>query len=151
MIKLLQVEELSIAFPQNKGTKNVVDEVSFFVEEGEMVGIVGESGSGKSMTSLAIMRLLAREAIVTSGKVMFAGKNVLDMKQAELEHIRGNEMAMVFQEPMTSLNPVKTIGSQLTEVYELHRKEKKVPIDEILIPKDEYKPQRSVNEHDRNI
>ncbi|MBR3771285.1 MAG: ABC transporter ATP-binding protein [Clostridium sp.] len=132
MIKLLQVEELSIAFPQNKGTKNVVDEVSFFVEEGEMVGIVGESGSGKSMTSLAIMRLLAREAIVTSGKVMFAGKNVLDMKQAELEHIRGNEMAMVFQEPMTSLNPVKTIGSQLTEVYELHRKEKKVPIDEIL-------------------
>lgn len=132
MKELLRVEKLSIAFPKQDGTRTVVDEVSFGVNEGEMVGIVGESGSGKSMTSLAIMRLLAKEAMVTSGSILFAGENILTMKQAKLEQIRGDEMAMIFQEPMTSLNPVKTIGSQLTEVYELHRKEQKAPKEEIL-------------------
>lgn len=132
MKELLQVEKLSIAFPQQDGKRTVVDEVSFSVGEGEMVGIVGESGSGKSMTSLAIMQLLSKEAIVESGSIWFAGNNVFDRKASELSQIRGEEMAMVFQEPMTSLNPVKTIGFQLAEVYELHRKGQKVPIDEIL-------------------
>lgn len=120
MEELLRIKNLKIAFPKQDGYRTVVDDVSFSVRQGEMVGIVGESGSGKSMTSLSIMRLLAKEALIQGGNVFFQGKDMLTMSQAQLEQIRGNEVSMVFQEPMTSLNPVLTIGKQLEEVFILH-------------------------------
>ena len=113
MKELLKAEHLQIAFEQQDGLKNVVEDVSFSVNQGEAVGIVGESGSGKSMTSLAIMRLLAKDAKVIGGSIWFNGNDMLSLPQSELEQIRGKDMAMVFQEPMTSLNPVLTIGTQL--------------------------------------
>lgn len=120
MEKILKVERLKIAFPDKTALKTVVEDVSFNVNQGEMVGIVGESGSGKSMTALSIMRLLSNEAVIQRGNVYFQGNDVLQYSQTELEQMRGNEIAMVFQEPMTSLNPVLTIGKQLAEVFTLH-------------------------------
>ncbi|SES78560.1 dipeptide ABC transporter ATP-binding protein [[Clostridium] polysaccharolyticum] len=127
MKELLKAEHLQIAFEQQDGLKNVVEDVSFSVNQGEAVGIVGESGSGKSMTSLAIMRLLAKDAKVIGGSIWFNGNDMLSLPQSELEQIRGKDMAMVFQEPMTSLNPVLTIGTQLEEVFLLHKEEKGKP------------------------
>lgn len=123
MKELLKVEHLKIAFPQEEKQRVIVDDVSFTVNQGEMVGVVGESGSGKSMTSLSIMRLLAKEAQVTQGTILFDGKDMLKLSEPELNKVRGNEIAMVFQEPMTSLNPVLTIGRQLEEVYRIHGKQ----------------------------
>lgn len=120
MEELLKVEKLKITFPDKTAWKTVVEDVSFSVNQGEMVGIVGESGSGKSMTALSIMRLLSDEAVIQRGNIYFLGNDVLQYSQTELEKIRGNEVAMVFQEPMTSLNPVLTIGKQLNEVFVLH-------------------------------
>lgn len=120
MEELLRIKNLKIAFPKQDGYRTVVDDVSFSVKQGEMVGIVGESGSGKSMTSLSIMRLLAKEASVQGGNIFFQGKDMLTMSQTELEQVRGNDVSMVFQEPMTSLNPVLTIEKQLEEVFVLH-------------------------------
>ncbi len=122
MKELLKVEHLTIAFPQEEGNKVVVDDVSFMVKEAEMVGVVGESGSGKSMTALSIMRLLAKEAKIPKGNIIFDGKDMFHLSQTDLQELRGNELAMVFQEPMTSLNPVLTIGRQLEEVYLIHGK-----------------------------
>ena len=123
MEEILRIENLKIAFPKQDGYRTVVDDVSFSVKQGEMVGIVGESGSGKSMTSLSIMRLLAKEASVQGGSILFQGKDMLTMSQAQLEQVRGNEVSMVFQEPMTSLNPVLTVGKQLEEVFILHKEQ----------------------------
>lgn len=122
MKELLKVEHLKVVFPQKEGNKVIVDDVSFTVNQGEMVGVVGESGSGKSMTALSIMRLLAKEAQIPEGTILFDGKDMLSLSSTELQKIRGNEIAMVFQEPMTSLNPVLTIGKQLEEVYLIHGK-----------------------------
>lgn len=122
MKELLKVEQLKITFPNQKGVQTVVEDVSFSINQGEMVGIVGESGSGKSMTALSCMKLLSKEAVVEQGTIRFQGEDILKMPQAELERIRGNEISMVFQEPMTSLNPVLTIGKQLEEVFILHDK-----------------------------
>lgn len=132
MKELLRVENLKICFPQEDSWKTVVEGVSFTVNEGEIVGIVGESGSGKSMTSLSIMRLLAKDAQASCGKILFQGKDMLTLSQKELEAVRGNEIAMVFQEPMTSLNPVLTIGTQLEEVYGIHKNDKIEYKQEIL-------------------
>ena len=123
MEEILRIENLKIAFPKQDGYRTVVDDVSFSVKQGEMVGIVGESGSGKSMTSLSIMRLLAKEASVQGGSILFQGKDMLTMSQTQLEQVRGNKVSMVFQEPMTSLNPVLTIGKQLEEVFILHKEQ----------------------------
>ena len=123
MEEILRIKNLKIAFPKQDGYRTVVDDVSFSVKQGEMVGIVGESGSGKSMTSLSIMRLLAKEASVQGGSILFQGKDMLTMSQAQLEQVRGNEVSMVFQEPMTSLNPVLTVGKQLEEVFILHKEQ----------------------------
>jgi len=132
MKELLKVQNLKISFPEQDRFKTVVEDVSFTVQEGEMVGIVGESGSGKSMTSLAILRLLAKDAKIEQGIITFGSRNILDMPQIELQQLRGNEIAMIFQEPMTSLNPVLTIGTQLEEVYRIHEKEVANPKEDIL-------------------
>lgn len=118
---LLQVSDLSVEF-RRKGTKPVraVDRVSFDVRPGEIVGIVGESGSGKSVTSMAVMGLLPKRTAHITGEARYRGRNVLDLPDAERAMLRGKEMAMVFQDPMSSLNPVIPIGLQVTEVLTAH-------------------------------
>ena len=120
MSKLLQVNDLTTEFTGDFGKKISVDHVSFDVAEGETVCIVGESGCGKSVTSLSIMGLLGRGGAVVDGSVLFANKNLLDMDEKQLDTIRGNQMTMIFQDPLTSLNPVFTIGSQVTESIRIH-------------------------------
>ncbi len=118
--ELLKVRDLTVGFPVKDKIATVVDHVSFDVGRGEIVGIVGESGSGKTMTSLAVMGLLDESAKVTDGSVMFNGSDLLNMDEKERCGIRGNKISMIFQEPMTSLNPVKKIGAQVGESLRLH-------------------------------
>ena len=116
MAKLLEVKDLATYFFTQEGVVKAVDGISYDLEEGEVIGIVGESGCGKSVSALSIMRLVANPPGRTvRGEVFFEGEDLLKMDNAEMRHIRGNRIAMVFQEPMTSLNPVLTIGRQLTE------------------------------------
>jgi oligopeptide/dipeptide ABC transporter ATP-binding protein len=101
---------------------NLIDDLSFSIQEGSIMGVVGESGCGKSMTSLSVMRLLPPEAVVQGGEILFDGENLLVRPEAEMGRIRGRDIAMVFQEPMTSLNPVHTVGRQIGEVFRVHKK-----------------------------
>ena len=119
---ILEVSELCVTF-QVRGTEAVraVDGVSFTVRPGETLGVVGESGSGKSVTSLAILGLLPKRGVKVSGSIRLDGKELLDAPEKELQAIRGRRAAMVFQDPMTSLNPVLTIGRQITEVLLRHK------------------------------
>ena len=122
MSHLLEVQGLTTAFSADYGETVSVDHISFHVDEGETVCIVGESGCGKSVTSLSIMGLLGRGGAVTDGSVLFDGKNLLALSEKELDEIRGNRISMIFQDPLTSLNPVFTIGSQITESIRTHLK-----------------------------
>ena len=118
---LLEVNDLRTHFRTDDGVVKAVDGVSFKVEKGKTLGIVGESGSGKSVTCLTIMGLNARSNTISSGEALWKGKDLLRMNSRQLRSIRGDEIAMIFQDPMTSLNPVKTIGAQLVEAILLHR------------------------------
>jgi len=121
MASLLEVSDLVTKFFTQDGVVNAVNGISFKLEEGETLGIVGESGCGKSVSMLSVMRLVATPpGRITSGKVMFLGHDLLALSEAEMRKIRGNKIAMVFQDPMTSLNPVLTINEQLSEALELH-------------------------------
>ena len=121
MTSLLQVKDLQTYFTTRDGVVKAVDGVTFDVEEGETVGLVGESGCGKSVSALSILRLVTDPpGRVVGGSVDFEGRDLLTLNEAEMRGVRGNRIAMVFQEPMTSLNPVLTIGRQLTEGLELH-------------------------------
>jgi peptide/nickel transport system ATP-binding protein len=122
-VSLLEVDDLSVTFTR-RGRRDVhaVDGVSFTVDSGETLGLVGESGSGKSVTSLAIMGLLPRRGATVGGAVAFEDKQLLRMRQNELRDLRGKDIAMVFQDPLSSLNPVVPIGTQVTEVLTRHRK-----------------------------
>jgi peptide/nickel transport system ATP-binding protein len=119
--KLLEVENLKISFRSSDSTVTAVSGVSFHVNERETLGIVGESGCGKSITSLAIMRLLPPAISHVDGMIQFAGRDLLKLPEKDMFDIRGQQISMVFQEPMTSLNPVYTIGKQVDEVILLHR------------------------------
>lgn len=119
---LLEVKDLCTSFKMKRGTVNAVNHINFNCEEGEILAIVGESGSGKSVTSLSIMQLLAENAEVTNGEILYRGENLLNKSKAEMRALRGNEISMIFQEPMTSLNPVMRIGDQLCESIRLHMK-----------------------------
>src|SRR6476659_6688225 len=118
---LLEVKDLRTSFTTEDGVVKAVDGVSFSVEKGQTLGIVGESGSGKSVTCLTIMGLNPRRNTISSGEALWKGKNLIGAKPSQLRKIRGDEMSMIFQDPMTSLNPVHTIGKQLVEAVQLHR------------------------------
>jgi peptide/nickel transport system ATP-binding protein len=120
-LALLEVRDLRTSFRTEDGDVKAVDGVSFSIEKGETLGIVGESGCGKSVTCLTIMGLNAKRNTVSSGEVLWKGKDILGAKPRELRAIRGDEMSMIFQDPMTSLNPVHSIGTQLVEAVQLHR------------------------------
>jgi peptide/nickel transport system ATP-binding protein len=119
---LLDVDRIQTVFKTSKGEITSVEEVSFQLKPGQTIGIVGESGCGKSVTSLSIMRLLGKHGKVKSGSILFNGKDLAKISDAEMRQIRGNEISMIFQEPMTSLNPVFTIGNQMIEGIRLHMK-----------------------------
>jgi oligopeptide transport system ATP-binding protein len=123
MAPLLDVRNLETHFYTQDGVVRAVNNVSFQVHRGETLGIVGESGSGKSVTSLSVMRLVPNPpGRIVGGKLLFDGENLLEASDDEMRRIRGNRIAMIFQDPMTSLNPVLTVGRQLTEAIELHLK-----------------------------
>jgi oligopeptide/dipeptide ABC transporter ATP-binding protein len=120
---ILDITGLTVNFFTDEGLITAVDKVTFHVEKGETLCIVGESGCGKSVTSLAIMRLLpSPPAEINSGRVLFKGEDLLKKSESEMRGIRGNRISMIFQEPMTSLNPVFTVGRQISEAIILHRK-----------------------------
>ncbi len=120
MASLLEVNDLEVTFNGDLAAAVRLDKVSFSVNEGEILCIVGESGCGKSITSLAVMGLLPSDGSVTNGEVLFEGQNLLELSPKELDTIRGNKITMVFQDALTSLNPVFTIGNQLVECIRAH-------------------------------
>ncbi len=122
MEHILQVKDLKTTFYTDEAVIHAVDGVSFDMQPGEVLGLVGESGCGKSVVSLSIMRLVYYPpGKIEGGEVLFRGKNLLSVSEAQMRKIRGNEIAMIFQEPMTSFNPVYTIGNQVTEAIKLHQ------------------------------
>ncbi|WMJ85968.1 dipeptide ABC transporter ATP-binding protein [Anaerocolumna sp. MB42-C2] len=122
---ILDINQLTIGFYQKGNINKVVNNVSFKLQEGEILGIVGESGSGKTMTALAVMGLLSKSASVLNGSIVFAGSDLLKLNNEELRKLKGKQEAMIFQEPMTSLNPVMIVGSQIEEMLILHESELK--------------------------
>ncbi|HEU4520749.1 MAG TPA: ABC transporter ATP-binding protein [Thermoanaerobaculia bacterium] len=119
---LLEVRKLRTSFPTETGLVHAVDNVSFSVRRGEALALVGESGCGKSVTAMSIMRLVANPGRITAGEIRFKGRDLTKLSNREMRDVRGNDIAMVFQEPMTSLNPVFKIGTQVAEAIRLHRK-----------------------------
>ena len=122
MSKLIDVKNLRTSFKTHIGDVQAVRGVSFYVDKGEAIGVVGESGCGKSVTMMSIMRLLSENGKVVDGEVLFGDKDITKISEKEMEGIRGNEMGMIFQDPMTSLNPLFTIGDQLIEPLIKHLK-----------------------------
>src|SRR5262245_36469502 len=122
MTAVIDVADLKTHFHTDEGVVRAVDGVSFRIEAGRTLGIVGESGSGKSVTSLSIMRLLASSAQIESGRIALLGRDLVRLPEPEMRSIRGREVSMIFQEPMTSLNPVFTVGDQVMEAILLHQK-----------------------------
>ena len=120
MSSLLEVEDLVTSFPASSGRAAVVDGVSFGVASGEVLALVGESGCGKSMTALSILRLVPRPGRVDGGEIRLGGRDLRTLSVPEMRAVRGAEAAMIFQEPMTSLNPVQTVGAQVVEAIQLH-------------------------------
>src|SRR5213595_28987 len=118
---LLEVKDLRTSFKTEDGIVKAVDGVSFTVEKGQTLGIVGESGSGKSVTCLTIMGLNAKRNTITTGEALWTGEDLLTMPSRKLRQLRGYDIAMIFQDPMTSLNPVHTVGRQLVEAIQLHQ------------------------------
>src|SRR3954466_7679241 len=118
--RLLEVEGLKVHFATEDGLVRAVDGVDFTLERGKVLGIVGESGSGKSVTSMTLLGLTRDKNPRFEGEVLYKGRDVLKMREEELQEVRGNEMAMIFQDPMTSLNPVYTVGAQICEAIRVH-------------------------------
>ena len=119
---LLEVKNLVTSFHTERGVVRAVDGVSFNIPKGKTVGLVGESGCGKSVTSLSILRLIqSPPGKITNGEILFEGEDLLKLNDAQMRKVRGNRISMIFQEPMTSLNPVFTIGNQIGEVFRIHQ------------------------------
>lgn len=130
---LLEVKDLHTYFFTNKGTVKAVQGVDFVIESGKTLGIVGESGSGKSVTAFSILNLLDNPGEVVSGEILFEGENIVGISKKAMREIRGNDISMIFQEPMTSLNPVHRIGKQLAEPIMLHQNKSKAEAWETAI------------------
>jgi peptide/nickel transport system ATP-binding protein/oligopeptide transport system ATP-binding protein len=121
MAHLLEVKNLRTHFQTRAGLVKAVDGVSFYLDEGELLGLVGESGCGKSMTALSVMRLVSAPGRIVGGEIWFNGENLTAASEERMREIRGDDIAMIFQDPMTSLNPVYTVGEQIAEALRLHR------------------------------
>lgn len=155
MSELLKVSNLRTQFQTRAGLVRAVDGVSFSIREGELLGLVGESGCGKSITALSVMRLISPPGKIVSGSIAFKGEDLTTASDERLREIRGNDIAMIFQDPMTSLNPVFTVGEQIAEALRLHRKlDKKKAWDaaveamrEVSIPS----PERRVNDYPHQL
>lgn len=119
---LLEVQNLSTEFTTSRGPVRAIRDVSFSIDKGEILALVGESGSGKSVTSLSIMQLLSSNGKIVEGSIKFNGEDLLKMSPGHMRHIRGNRISMIFQEPMTSLNPIFTVGDQILESIKQHTK-----------------------------
>jgi peptide/nickel transport system ATP-binding protein len=122
MSNLLEVKNLQTQFPTRAGIVKAVNDVSFTLKEGELLGLVGESGCGKSITALSVMRLISSPGKIVGGSITFKGEELTTATDERMRAIRGNDIAMIFQDPMTSLNPVYTVGEQIAEAIRLHRK-----------------------------
>ncbi|OQY50833.1 MAG: peptide ABC transporter ATP-binding protein [Desulfobacteraceae bacterium 4572_89] len=119
--KILAVENLVVAFDTDKGSVHAVDDISFTLEQGSILGIAGESGCGKTVTALSMMRLLPKPVSrIVNGKIWFKDRNILELSLEKMSGVRGKKISMIFQEPMTALNPVHGVGRQLVEIYQLH-------------------------------
>lgn len=155
MPHLLEINDLQTQFPTRAGLVRSVNGVSFYIDEGELLGLVGESGCGKSITALSIMRLIASPGGIAGGSIKFKGEEITTASDERMREIRGNDIAMIFQDPMTSLNPVYTVGEQIAEALRLHRKlDKKQAWDaaieamkEVSIPS----PERRVNDYPHQL
>jgi oligopeptide/dipeptide ABC transporter ATP-binding protein len=121
---ILQVKGLRVAFHSRTGSVTAVDGIDLDIRRGEVMGLVGESGSGKSVTALAIMRLIQMPGLVEAGEVLFAGTDILKLSPREMRNLRGNRLAMIFQQPLSSLNPVMRLGDQVSEVLTVHKRTK---------------------------
>ena len=117
---LLQVQDLSLSFVLEDGKRRILDRVSFDLQSNEVLGLVGESGSGKTITSLAIMDLLPQTASIDGGRIVFGGKDLLALSETEMRQVRGSEIAMIFQNPRSALNPLMRVGDQVARAVELH-------------------------------
>jgi oligopeptide/dipeptide ABC transporter ATP-binding protein len=155
MTHLLEVKNLQTHFPTRAGLVKAVNDVSFHIDEGELLGLVGESGCGKSITALSVMRLIATPGKIVGGEVLFKGENLLQFSDERMRELRGNDIAMIFQDPMTSLNPVYTVGEQIAEALRLHRKlNKKEAWDEAIEAMKEVSipdPSRRVNDYPHQL
>lgn len=122
MVPLLEVRGLGVEFQTRGGTAHVLEDIQLHIQRGETLGLVGESGCGKSITALALMRLIPQPpGRITSGQIMFDGQDLLQLPEAQMRRVRGNRISMIFQEPMTSLNPAYSVGDQITESVRLHQ------------------------------
>lgn len=119
---LLEIQNLATTFPTEAGPARAVDDVTLSVDKGQVLGIVGESGCGKSITSLSILRLIPPPGKIASGKILLDGSNLLELSEDQMRSVRGNRIALIPQDPMTSLNPVYTVGAQIMEAIILHQK-----------------------------
>ncbi|HJS52496.1 MAG TPA: ABC transporter ATP-binding protein [Pyrinomonadaceae bacterium] len=155
MAQLLEVNNLRTQFATRAGLVKAVDDVSFELSEGELLGLVGESGCGKSITALSIMRLISAPGQIVGGSITFRGEELLTASRERMRDIRGNDIAMIFQDPMTSLNPVYKVGEQIAEALRLHRdldrkEARQAAIDamkEVSIPS----PERRVNDYPHQL
>ena len=118
---MLEVRGLRTSFATRDGSVKAVDGIDFHVDRGEIMGLVGESGCGKSVTSLSIMRLVAKPGRIDAGEILFDGQDLLTLSSEEMRKIRGDRISMIFQQPTSSLNPVWDVGRQIAEVLEIHR------------------------------
>ncbi len=155
MPQLLEVTDLETHFPTRDGVVKAVNGVSFSIDTGEMLGLVGESGCGKSVTALSIMRLVSSPGKIVGGSIRFNGRELLEASEEEMRVLRGNDIAMIFQDPMTSLNPVFKVGEQIAEALRLHRNLGKrdawdaavEAMKEVAIPS----PERRVNDYPHQL
>ena len=119
-MSLLEVKNLVVEFPGRRGTLRALDDISFSIAPGEILGVVGESGAGKSLTGAAIIGLLESPGRVASGQILLEGQRIDQLGEAQMRHIRGRRIGAIFQDPLTSLNPLYTVGRQLTETIQAH-------------------------------